>query len=151
MFNKKESISSSNNNANSTINIINSGTNIVGDINSTGDIRIDGDLKGTIKTKGKVVVGKNAKIEGEIICSNADIAGVVSAKLSVDKLLVLKSTAKLSGDISINKLAIEPGANFSGKCSMKESVIKESIVKESVLKDIKHVEKKKTQEKTTPA
>lgn len=146
MFNKKENDSFKNTDLNSIINIINTGTRIVGDVNSNGDIRIDGELKGTIKTKGKVVVGKNAKISGEIICVNADVSGVVNAKISVSKLLSLKSTAQISGDIISNKLAIEPGANFTGKCSMGESVVKESVVK-----DIKHGEKQKSQEKTATA
>ena len=45
---------------------------------------------------------------------SADVSGELKAKVSVSELLVLKSTAKLDGDIVTNKLAIEPGANFSG-------------------------------------
>ena len=37
--------------------------------------------------------------------------------VNVTELLTLKSSAKLQGDISTNKLAIEPGAVFSGTCS----------------------------------
>ena len=36
----------------------------------------------------------------------------------VAELLSLKSTANLLGEIETNKLAIEPGANFTGNCSM---------------------------------
>jgi len=136
MFNKKESMPFKPN-TNPTINLINSGTIITGEINSNGDIRIDGQLNGTINTKGKVVIGKKGKIEGVINCSNADISGEVNAKTTVSQLLLLKSTARLCGDIIINKLAIEPGANFTGKCSMGESVVK----------DIKDAEKTQPQEK----
>jgi cytoskeletal protein CcmA (bactofilin family) len=36
----------------------------------------------------------------------------------VNELLALKSTAKINGEISVGKLSIEPGADFSGSCSM---------------------------------
>lgn len=102
----------------SGLNQLSAGTTIKGDIISNGDIRIDGTLDGTITTKGKLVVGPNGIVEGEVNCQNADISGTINAKITVAELLTLKATAKLNGDISTNKLAIEPGANFTGACSM---------------------------------
>ncbi len=55
---------------NTTINLISNGTDITGDIISNGDIRIDGSLKGSLNTKGKVVIGQTGKISGEVICKN---------------------------------------------------------------------------------
>jgi cytoskeletal protein CcmA (bactofilin family) len=104
----------------STINFLGAGTFIIGDIKSNGDFRIDGNLKGSINSKGKVVVGTSGKIDGEIICQNADISGDITAKIVVHELLTLKASAKLNGDIFTNKLAIEPGAKFTGTCNMNE-------------------------------
>lgn len=101
-----------------SINLIGAGTVIKGDIKSNGDVRIDGTLLGSLQSKGKVVVGTSGNIEGEILCQNADISGNIKAHITVAELLSLKATAKLAGDIITNKLAIEPGANFSGTCSM---------------------------------
>lgn len=101
-----------------SINIIRKGTNIKGDIECSGDIRIDGNLTGTLQAQGKVVIGETGKVEGEIICANADVSGTLKASIKVKELLLLKSTSNLVGDIHTNKLAIEPGANFSGSCSM---------------------------------
>ena len=100
------------------LNRIVEGTSIEGDIRSDSNIRIDGRLKGTIHTKGRLVIGSSGIIEGEIICENADIEGVFVGKINVNQLLSLKATAKLTGDIITSKLAIEPGAMFSGACSM---------------------------------
>ena len=94
------------------------GTTITGDIVCDGNIRIDGTLKGNLTTNGKVVIGPSGVIEGELNCQNADISGSVKAKVTVAELLTLKATSKLTGDINTNKLAIEPGANFTGACSM---------------------------------
>jgi cytoskeletal protein CcmA (bactofilin family) len=94
------------------------GTTITGDIVCDGNIRIDGTLKGNLSANGKVVIGPSGIIEGELNCQNADISGTVKAKVIVAELLTLKATSKLTGDINTNKLAIEPGANFTGACSM---------------------------------
>jgi cytoskeletal protein CcmA (bactofilin family) len=94
------------------------GTEIIGDIKADSNIRIDGKLKGTITTKGRLVIGPTGSIEGEIVCENADIEGSFVGKIVVNQLLSLKATAKFIGDIQTSKLAIEPGATFSGNCSM---------------------------------
>ena len=122
------------------VNLIGIGTTILGDITSSGDIRVDGTLKGSINTKGKVVIGSTGIVEGNIVCQNADVSGELKAKISVSELLALKSTAKLDGDIVANKLAIEPGASFSGSCSMG-----------AVIKDIKDAGTKENQKQEKTA
>lgn len=101
-----------------SVNIIGSGTDIVGDLKSNGDLRIDGSIKGTIVSTGKVVVGTSGRVDGKINCQNADISGEVKAHIVVIELLSLKASAVVSGDILTNKLAIEPGAVFTGACKM---------------------------------
>lgn len=101
-----------------TVNMIGKGTSIKGDVRSDGDFRIDGSLNGSIHSTGKIVVGATGTIEGEINCQNADISGVVKATIKVKELLSLKATCKVNGDVHTNKLAIEPGAVFTGTCSM---------------------------------
>jgi len=105
-----------------SINQLGAGTVINGDVKSNGDIRIDGTIKGSIESKGKIVVGSSGHVEGDVTCQNAVISGVVKVKIQVSELLELKASAKFSGEISTNKLAIEPGAKFSGNCNMAESV-----------------------------
>ena len=101
-----------------TVNTIGVGTIITGDVQSKGDIRVDGTLKGSVNTSGKVVLGKEGVIEGDVICNSADISGTIKAKITASQLLSLNATAKLHGDIITNKLSIEPGAAFTGSCSM---------------------------------
>ncbi len=101
-----------------TRNHISAGTTISGDIETSGDIRLDGKLIGTIVSKGKVVIGEGGILEGEIICARANVSGTVKGKVSVEELLALQSTANINGDIITSKLSIEPGAAFTGACSM---------------------------------
>ena len=101
-------------------NTITVGTEITGDINSNGDIRLDGSLNGNLNSKGKLVVGESGRVKGIINCKNSDIFGIVEGKINVSELLSLKSSAQVIGDIVTNRLAIEPGCNFSGNCKMTE-------------------------------
>ncbi len=103
-------------------NMITSGTNIVGDITCNSDIRIEGNLQGNLSVKGKLVLGATGEIRGEITCQNCDIEGKVEGRITVQELLSLRATAKVDGDIESSKLAIEPGAVFTGSCSMKQRV-----------------------------
>ena len=134
MFNNTNNKTMKKDDNGTVINMIGVGTTITGDVNSNGDLRIDGTLKGSVATEGKVVLGKNGVIGG-CCCNNADIAGEI-IKITVSQLLTLKSTAKLKGDIVTNKLSIEPGAVFSGSCSM-GAVIKD-------IKDVQRPEKEKS-------
>lgn len=115
----------------SSINLIGNGTCITGDINSNGDVRIDGSIKGNISISGKLVVGASGKIEGNVICQNADISGEIHGKINVSELLSLKSSAKLLGDIVTTKISIEPNANFTGTCNMGTAVKNISNARES--------------------
>lgn len=105
------------------INLINEGTVIKGDIDVEGDLRIDGGLIGNIVAKGRLVVGPNGKVDGEISCSNIEISGMIKGKIKVLEMLTMKSTAKIYGDIFAGKISVEPGSLFFGTCSMGESDI----------------------------
>ena len=108
-----------------SINIMGPGTVVKGEISVNGDFRVDGTLIGNIVCKGKIVVGITGKIEGEIICQSGDFSGEVIATVKVAELLTLKETAKYNGDITTGKLAIEPGAQFSGTCKMENAGVQE--------------------------
>ena len=108
-----------------SINLLGPGTVVKGEIRVNGDFRIDGTLIGSIECKGKIVVGPSGSIDGEIQCLNADFSGEVKANVKVSELLTLKETARFSGDITTGKLAIEPGAKFSGTCKMEGSLARE--------------------------
>lgn len=101
------------------VNVIANGTQLEGNIVTNGDIRVDGIVKGNIVSKAKVIVGREGRVEGNITCSNIEIEGQVNAEsLSVSNLISLKATANMVGNIVAGKIAIEPGAEFSGNCKM---------------------------------
>lgn len=105
-------------NINSLINTITVGTSIKGDIQANGDFRMDGTLEGNITLTGKLVIGEQGHILGNVVCQNANVIGTIDGNLSVKEFLTLYATSRVKGDIVANKLAIEPGAYFTGTCHM---------------------------------
>jgi len=101
-------------------NTIEKNTTFVGNFVSESDFRIDGTFEGSIKTKGKVVIGEKGSINGTIVCSSADIAGNFTGTIQVKDLLSVESTGSVEGDVTISKLIVESGAIFNAKSSMKE-------------------------------
>jgi cytoskeletal protein CcmA (bactofilin family) len=100
------------------INIIATGTHVSGDIVAAGDCRIDGILKGNISSNSKIYIGKTGAVEGKILCHSIEIEGEAKSDITATEFLSLKSSAILTGNIKVSKIAIEPGANFAGNCIM---------------------------------
>ncbi|OYX82841.1 MAG: hypothetical protein B7Y83_13480 [Flavobacteriales bacterium 32-34-25] len=98
------------------------GTLIKGDIISKADFRLDGELIGNFQSTGKLVIGPTGSVTGDISCNNADIEGKFKGNIQVVELLNIKSKASIQGDATVGKLAVEPGADFSASCTMKENL-----------------------------
>ncbi len=96
------------------------GTEIIGDIISKADFRLDGKLQGNFTTTGKIVIGPAGSIRGDVICKNADIEGKFDGILKVEEILNVKSKAPISGEVTCGKLSVQPGADFSASCAMKQ-------------------------------
>jgi cytoskeletal protein CcmA (bactofilin family) len=103
-------------------NRIGHGTQLEGDVISEGGFRVDGKLTGSLKTSGKVVIGKEGQIIGTLECSNADVEGRFKGTMIISELLSLKSTAFVDGDVTTGKLMVEPGTEFNGTCTMSKGV-----------------------------
>jgi len=103
-------------------NLIGNGTTIKGEIIASGDIRIDGTVVGTIKSSGKIVVGQQGIVEGDMICKSTDVSGRVKGNIRVDELTSLKSTSRIEAELYTKQLFIEVGAIFTGKCDMSQQV-----------------------------
>ncbi len=101
-----------------TTSLISSGNEISGDIKTNDNIRIDGVLKGNLICTARFVLGPNGIIEGNVKAFTADIQGKIDGMVVVEDLLYLRDKAYICGDISANKLMIEPSAHFNGHCKM---------------------------------
>ena len=104
------------------LNIIGQGTRITGYLISNGDFRVDGAIEGNVKVGQRLVIGGTGKILGNIEADSATVAGHIKGNLTVKNVLELKPSAKIDGDIITNKMVIEAGAQFNGRCTMNVAV-----------------------------
>jgi cytoskeletal protein CcmA (bactofilin family) len=102
----------------SGINSIVHGTTVEGSLTSKSDIRIDGVLKGALKCDGKVIIGPDGHIEGDITCNNAVVEGKFEGTIQVSDTLQVREKAVINGDISTDKLVVQAGAIFNVNCRM---------------------------------
>lgn len=116
------------------------GAEIEGNISTSTSLRIDGKIKGNLKCSGKLVLGLEGEIFGEINCVEAEIEGKINGDIYVAELLYLRASSIIDGNIITPKLIIENGATFNGNCSMKKEQEK--------LTENNKVDKKNQQEKT---
>lgn len=100
------------------------GTSIDGTVVASSDIRIDGSLKGVLNCKGRVIIGPEGSVEGEITCENAVIEGSFSGKIKVQDLLNVRENAQIQGDVQTDKLLVQPGAVYNVTCAMGGQTIK---------------------------
>jgi len=94
------------------------GTYIKGDIKAEEDFRIDGKLDGNIECAGKVIIGPQAEVFGNIQCHNTDLMGIVTGNIVIYEVASLKASVRFTGEIVAKYIEIEPGASFNGTCKM---------------------------------
>ena len=93
--------------------IINSDTEIVGDMKGDGGIQIDGTVKGNISCH-TVTIGEQGKIDGTVVAESVWIFGTINGQVKA-KTVQLNKTARVTADIAHETITIEAGAHFEGK------------------------------------
>ena len=99
-------------------NIIGKGTILEGSLETYGNVRIEGKVVGNITTKSKAAFGHSSQVDGNVLAQNGEIAGHICGTVEITEQLVLKPSAVIDGDIITNRLIVESGASFNGKCKM---------------------------------
>lgn len=98
--------------------LISAGTTVNGDLASENDLRIDGTILGNVRSSAKIILGASGVVEGNIEGQQADITGKVIGNIVIKEILQLRGACNVQGNISADKLQIEPTATFNGQCSM---------------------------------
>lgn len=94
------------------------GAEYQGKLTFKGAVRIDGRFLGTISSEGKLVLGKDAYVEGTIAVGELEVHGTLQGEITVSQRSLLHETAKVSGSLSTALLAMEEGALLQGELRM---------------------------------
>ena len=117
MRNKNEAPSNGN-----THNIMATKTTFIGNVFAENHFRLDGKLEGNVSCSGKVVIGEQGEVTGDVTADNAEILGKVDGNLIISNTLIVKASATVNGNIQTSILEIEPHATFNGSCKMVAAV-----------------------------
>jgi len=100
--------------------IVGEGTTFRGELHLNGLLRIDGDFTGTIRTNGKVLIGKSGRAECTIRANTVVIGGIVKGNVyAVEKVIVL-STGMMIGNINSPRLIADEGVILNGNCLIRQ-------------------------------
>jgi len=100
------------------IGFLDKGVKLEGTLELSGTFRIDATMKGNIISGQSLILGENAKVEGQIegnhvvVCGRFD--GVIFAKGRVE----IQAKGIVTGEIHAPCVVIEPGGIFDGQCHM---------------------------------
>jgi len=96
-------------------NVLSSGIEITGSIRFSSDMIIDGKVEGEIfSDKGRVTIGENAVIKGDVSASSVKVYGKIEGKITSERC-ELKDKSKINGDIKSKVFSMEEGAQLSGR------------------------------------
>jgi len=99
---------------------IGEGVKLIGRIDLPGIVSIDGEVDGEVLAK-EVRVGANGRIKGSVTTALADIYGEIEKDVTVTETLILRSTAKVRGNIVYEIIEIEQGATIEGELKRGDS------------------------------
>lgn len=102
---------------------------IKGEVSGDEDILIQGRVDGSVNLKQQsVTVGPEGRVKANITGKAVIVEGEVQGNLKADDQVILRSTAKVQGDITAARLILEDGAVFRGGVEMGEPPGKASSV-----------------------
>ncbi len=94
--------------------IIGHNSKFSGDIEIDGLLRIDGDCSGSIKIKGKVLLGSQGRAECVIDAHTVVVGGIFKGTIYASEKVVLLSSAVVMGSIFSPRLVVEEGVILDG-------------------------------------
>ncbi|MDU1891300.1 MAG: polymer-forming cytoskeletal protein [Dysgonomonas sp.] len=129
MFNRKEKSDTNNSSSRVVHAIFSSGVTVTGDVKSQDDLRIDGNIEGNVICEGKLIIGANGCITGNVECNSVELFGQIQGDVKASQLFTLRSESCFRGEANVMNMEIEPGAKFFGTCKMadEQKVLSEDI------------------------
>ena len=97
--------------------IVGPGALISGNITVSGFLRIDGDIDGNIQTMGRVIIGEEARIRGNIRAASVSVGGIVQGDIIAPDYVVVLSSGMVIGSVLTKKLRVDDNVILHGFCS----------------------------------
>jgi cytoskeletal protein CcmA (bactofilin family) len=100
--------------------LIGADVTISGNLAASVDLHIDGKIEGDISCAA-LVQGAESRIRGHVSAKSARLAGLVDGSIEAEEL-VIESTARITGDVTYDRITIEPGGQVEGRFAHKGGI-----------------------------
>jgi cytoskeletal protein CcmA (bactofilin family) len=94
------------------------GTEYQGQLNFKGTVRVDCRFLGDITSDGKLILGKEARVDGIISVKELVVHGILTGNSIVTKRTILHQHARVTGTLTTPALVMEEGALLQGELRM---------------------------------
>lgn len=97
-------------------NILGSGSTIKGDLSIRGFAKIDGCINGNLEVTGNLIIGKDAKINGNVSAKSITVGGIIKGNIIALESVHLLSTCVVLGDVQTKRIQADENVIFHGHC-----------------------------------
>lgn len=94
--------------------VVGRGVRIVGSIHAPGNVRLMGCIEGDLVSRN-VLVAATGEIRGTVRAERVEVCGRVAHSVVGTEAVIVRSTARVEGDVVYATLEIEPGAAIQGQ------------------------------------
>jgi cytoskeletal protein CcmA (bactofilin family) len=100
------------------IGFLDKGVRLEGTLELAGTFRLDAQVKGTIIAQQSLILGENAKVEGQIEGNHVIVGGRFDGVIFAKGRVEIQAKGVVTGEVHTPCLVIEPGGIFDGRCHM---------------------------------
>ncbi len=97
---------------------IDDGAEFQGTLRLTGTFRIDAEFRGEIVSDGTVIIGESAGVQADVRAREVVIAGALVGDVYAARLLAIRATGRLQGNVEAPCVEIERGGFLNGTTRM---------------------------------
>ena len=98
--------------------ILSSGVSIKGTVKFQKELLIDCQVEGKIDSNGRLTVGKQARIKGDIKTKSVIVDGTVDGNITAGERCELRAGCTVNGDIEAPRLVVDEAATFIGSAKI---------------------------------
>ena len=97
---------------------LSSGVSIKGTVKFQKELLIDCEVEGRIDSQGRLTVGKQARIKGDIKTRSVIVDGNVNGNITAEERCELRAGCTVNGDIEAPRLVVDEAASFVGSAKI---------------------------------
>jgi cytoskeletal protein CcmA (bactofilin family) len=97
---------------------LSSGVSIKGSVKFEKELTLDCEVEGRIDSQGRLTVGKQAKIKGDIKTRSVIVDGTVNGNITAGERCELRAGCSVNGDIEAPRLVVDEAASFIGSAKI---------------------------------